>query len=120
MSSLWQSITNEAELNSLLSGNGTAPGTYFLILKHSSRCAISAIAKNRLERKADPRISYFLIDVIHHRQISNALAEASGVQHESPQAFLYNGTTVVDVKSHMGISAGELSKRLDSLIQIQK
>ena len=76
------------------------------------------MAKNRLERSPDPRISYFIIDVIGDRPISNALANLAGVSHESPQAFLYNGSVLIDVKSHMAISPGELSKRIDSLIQI--
>jgi len=77
------------------------------------------MAKNRLERNPDPRISYFMIDVIGDRPISNALANLTGVNHESPQAFLFNGSILIDVKSHMAISPGELSKRMDSLLQIQ-
>lgn len=119
MSELWKSVTSEADLNSLLSGSELAPGEYCLILKHSNRCAISAMAKSRLERKTDSRIAYFIIDVINHRNVSNALASATGIEHESPQAFLFNGSVMIDVRSHMGISASELSKRVDSLIQTQ-
>lgn len=119
MSDLWQSITTETDLNNLLSGSEIEPVMYCLILKHSHRCAISTMAKSRLERKIDSRIAYYIIDVINHRQVSNALAAATGVAHESPQAFLFNGSLMIDVRSHMGISPSELSKRVDSLIQIQ-
>lgn len=119
MSELWQSITSETVLTKLLSDSELESGVYSLILKHSHRCGISAMAKSRLERKIDSRIAYFIIDVIKHRDVSNALATATGIEHESPQAFLFNGSVMIDVRSHMGISASELSKRIDSLKQIQ-
>lgn len=119
MSNLWHAITSQSELDNLVSGIERPAGEYYLILKHSNRCAISTMAKSRLERKPDQRLTYYIIDVINSRPLSNGLAEATGVQHESPQAFLFNGTTLLDVKSHMSISPGELSKRIDSLIQIQ-
>ncbi len=119
MSDLWHSISSETKLNQLVSGSESRTGDYYLILKHSNRCAISTMAKSRLERKPDPRLTYYIIDVVGSRSLSNSLASTTGVQHESPQAFLFNGSILLDVKSHMGISPGEISKRIDSLIQIQ-
>lgn len=115
---MWQPITSEEALNKIISGSESEPGSYNLILKHSHRCAISVMAKSRLERGIDSRLSYYTIDVINNRDISNALASATDIQHESPQAFLFNGSTMVDVRSHMDINASELSKTVDSLIQI--
>lgn len=117
MSDFWREITSESELHGLLSG-GELASSYNVILKHSRRCMLSGMAKNRLERQIDDRINYFLIDVIGHREVSNALEVASGIRHESPQMFIYNGSLLLDVKSHMAIDPQEISKRLDSLVRI--
>lgn len=76
------------------------------------------MAKVRLERNPDPRLTYFLIDVIGNRPVSNKLSEMTDVHHESPQMFLYHNTQLIDVKSHMAISASEISRRLNAVIQI--
>lgn len=88
-----------------------------LVLKHSNRCALSGMAKSRLEKKKDDRLTYYVIDVIKNRNVSDLLASKSGVRHESPQAFLIEGGKVIEVKSHLAISAAEFSKRIDTLNQ---
>ncbi|MCA1752215.1 MAG: bacillithiol system redox-active protein YtxJ [Flavobacteriales bacterium] len=90
-----------------------------LVLKHSTRCALSSMAKSRLEKKKDDRLTYFIVDVIKNRDISDLLASRSGVRHESPQAFLIHGGKVIEVKSHLAINAAEFSKSVDSLSQTQ-
>lgn len=119
MSKLWQHIETEAELNTLLSPGNLASGDCYAILKHSPRCAMSAVAKTRLDRKMDSRINYFIIDVVGNRDVSQALASQTGVHHESPQLFLFHSGVLIDVKSHMAISASELSRRLNAIIQIE-
>lgn len=89
-----------------------------LVFKHSTRCAISGMAKNRLASNMDERLSYFILDVISQRSISNYLATKTGVQHESPQVFLYVNGVLVSVESHSEIRPKGISERLDSLIQI--
>ncbi len=116
---MWTSISSESDLSDLVDGSADSNSDYVIILKHSPRCAISTMAKNRLERSADSRISYFLLDVVAHREVSAALAKLSDVIHESPQSFLYFSGQLLDVKSHMGIDANEISRRLDSLVRIK-
>lgn len=114
----WSEITSEEELNKILSGANTSAERFPLILKHSRRCVLSGMAKNRLERKPDNRISYHVLDVIANRSLSNTLEEKTGIKHESPQLFLFSGSNLISVKSHMAIDADELITRLDSLIRI--
>ncbi len=118
MSFNWSEISSEDELNKILSGALNSSQKFPLILKHSKRCVLSGMAKNRLERNVDDRLSYYIIDVIANRNISNLLAEKTGVRHESPQMFLFNGNSLISVKSHMAIDSSEVSTKLDSLIRI--
>lgn len=104
----WNALTNQAQVNDLLETSQQKP---CVIFKHSSRCSVSAIAKYRLESDwnfgADEVEPYFL-DVISHRAISNAVAQAFDVYHESPQLLLIrNGECVYDA-SHLDISSQDL------------
>ena len=117
MSLSWGEIRTEEELEKVVSGIEVPSNKFTLILKHSTRCVLSSMAKNRLERSPDERLSYFIIDVIADRSISNALADKTDVRHESPQMFLFSGSNLISVKSHMAISPSEVSTRLDSLVK---
>lgn len=115
----WNTLSSEADLERILDGSTSVSTECFIILKHSTRCAISSVAKTRLERSPDPRLTYFIVDVIGNREVSNKLSEISEVRHESPQLFLFQKSQLIDVKSHMAISASELSRRLNAVIQIE-
>lgn len=106
MSVDWVPISNEEELERLVHSDDASH--FNLILKHSSRCMISTMAKNRLERKPLDQISYYIIDVISHRSTSNTLSKVTGVRHESPQCFLFWGSELVEVQSHGAIDVSDL------------
>ena len=83
-----------------------------MIFKHSTRCSISAAAKGRMERNWDeknpnnPRPVF--LDLISYREISNEIASAFQITHESPQILLIkNGVCTYHV-SHMDINYREL------------
>jgi bacillithiol system protein YtxJ len=80
-----------------------------VIFKHSTRCSISVMAKNRLEKNVSPDgIDFYLLDLLNHRDISSTIAEMFDVFHESPQVLLLkNGTCIYD-ESHTGISMDEI------------
>lgn len=84
---------------------------YSLIFKHSTRCPVSSMALNRVERSKELReqnIDFYLLDLIQHRDISAKIAETFGVSHESPQILLIkNGECMLDA-SHMGIDPEEI------------
>ena len=112
---MWESLTDNDRLSEILADTGES--TFNVILKHSPRCAFSAMAKNRIERRVDSRLSYYLIDVLAHRNVSDRLAEITKTRHESPQVFLFEGGNLIEVKSHIAIDPEELSRRLDSIAQ---
>ena len=83
-----------------------------VIFKHSTRCSISSMAKNRLERAAPAQnVEFNLLDLIKHRELSQKIADDFSVEHESPQIlFIKNGECVYD-ESHSGISMDEISEQ---------
>ena len=83
-----------------------------LIFKHSTRCAISSMAKNRLERSTTPNnVDFYYLDLVKHRQLSNKVAADFAVYHESPQVLLIkNGECIYD-ESHSGIQMDEIAEQ---------
>ena len=84
-----------------------------VIFKHSTRCGISAVAKNRLDKESTPEnADFYYLDLISYRNISNKVAELFKVYHESPQVLVIrNGECVYD-ESHMGISMKEIGMQV--------
>lgn len=115
----WEAISDVHQLDLILRAPEEGGVHWMAILKHSPRCAISKMAKTRLERNTDPRVHYFLVDVLSDRPVSNALAERTEIKHESPQLFLYKNDQLVDVRSHMAINPAEITRRLDAVIETE-
>jgi len=102
----WIEITSEAQLKDVKEQSSVKPQ---LIFKHSTRCSISSMAKSRLERGSAPEgIDFYYLDLIKHRDISQAVAAAFDVSHESPQVLLIKGGKCVYDESHSGITMAEI------------
>lgn len=85
-----------------------------VIFKHSSRCSISSMAKNRLEREESPAdVRFYFLDLIKHRAVSNKVAEVFGVFHESPQVLLIKNEECTYDESHNGISMEDIKAQLN-------
>ncbi len=100
----WNILKSEEQLKELIVESKEQP---ILIYKHSTRCSISGMVLERLERSwskdGNPIKPYFL-DLIALRSLSNAVAETFRIYHESPQVILIkNGEAIYDA-SHMSIS----------------
>lgn len=102
----WNQLTAEEQLNHIVAQSAQKPQVIF---KHSTRCSISSVAWQRLQKGQLPEtMDFYYLDLIRYRPVSNAVADKFGVQHESPQVLVIkNGTCVYD-ESHMGISFSEL------------
>ena len=101
----WTSLESAEQLQIIKAHQG-----YSIIFKHSTRCSISMMAKRRFEMDGDQlpkEIPLYFLDLIRHREISNQIAEAFAVHHESPQLLLIkDGECILD-QSHGGISVDE-------------
>ena len=105
----WIALTEKEQLADIKELSKNKPQ---LIFKHSTRCSISGVAKNRLEKSTPPEnIDFYFLDLIRNREISNKIAEDFSVFHESPQVLLIkNGECVYD-ESHSGISMDEIKEQ---------
>lgn|SRR5690554_5528780 len=103
----WTNITSIEALEQAFAETDHGVSLFF---KHSTRCSISSMALHRFEnqwKKEHPCKLYF-IDLIAHRDVSNALSELSAVEHESPQVILIQERKTIYFASHNGISANEI------------
>lgn len=80
-----------------------------IIFKHSNSCPISSDA---YEEVAKLPIDISLVVVQERRDISNAIEERTGIQHESPQVMILKNGKVVWNTSHRKITAESIKKAL--------
>ena len=101
----WNQLNSVEQWNALLESEEK-----FIVFKHSTRCSISRTALSRFERDWDSSstIKPYYLDLLEHRSISNAIAQDTGVEHESPQAILIENGKVLKHASHMSIYVSEL------------
>jgi len=84
-----------------------------VIFKHSTRCSISSMAKNRLERTEQPDATdFYYLDLIKFRSISDKIAEDFNVFHESPQVLLIKNSECIYDESHSGIEMTEIAAQI--------
>ena len=106
----WIPITAEVQIDEIKSLSVIKPQVIF---KHSTRCSISSVAMNRLERAATPDgVGFYFLDLIAHKDISNKIAETFSVYHESPQVLLIKDGECIFDESHSAISMDEIVDQL--------
>ncbi len=82
-----------------------------ILFKHSTTCPISSGVYEEISRVAG---DINLVIVQTARPISLAIAEKTGVRHESPQAIVIKNSEVVYHASHFDVTAEDVSKSLKS------
>jgi bacillithiol system protein YtxJ len=112
MSSGWIHLEDESQFTKILSSSFSKPVVLF---KHSTRCATSSMAYNRLAdlvKSPSADVEFYFLDLIKFRKISNKVSDDLGVYHESPQVLLLkNGECVYDA-SHYEIRPKELESQI--------
>ena len=107
----WQDLNSLDQWKELWGDNS---GKTILVFKHSTRCGVSRMAKQQFEKEMELRenMEIFLLDLLNHRAISQAIAEDTGVQHESPQVILFQKGQLIYNASHHQIDAKSLLNQL--------
>ena len=108
----WIELSSVEELQEIKAYSADVP---CVIFKHSTRCSISSIAKNRLEKSWDftnDNLKAYYLDLIENRSISNEIAEEFQVQHASPQLLLIEKGACIWNTSHLDISVKKLKEQL--------
>lgn len=102
----WIPLQRMEQLDELVANSVNRPQVIF---KHSTRCSISTMVLDRLERENPPEgWDFYFLDLLTYRTISTAIAEKFQVHHESPQIILVKNNEVVLDESHMAIQMNEL------------
>ena len=106
----WNILSAEEQVAEIKKNSETKPQVIF---KHSTRCSISSMAKNRLDKSEDANnADFYYLDLIAHRNISNKVAEEFDIFHESPQVLLIKNGECIYNESHMGISMHEILEQI--------
>lgn len=104
----WSYIKSDEDLQNALSSSGK-----IALFKHSTRCPVSSMAKNRLEKSWDKETNgtaIFFLDLIQYRELSNKIASELAVDHASPQLILVEGGKSIYNASHNMIQSSEAAK----------
>lgn len=106
----WTPLTTEDQLQHIKNSPRSQ-----LIFKHSTRCAISMMARKRFELEWEvipETTSLYFLDLIKYREISNQVATLFQVHHESPQLLIVKDGQCILEQSHGDISATEAAEAL--------
>jgi bacillithiol system protein YtxJ len=86
-----------------------------VLYKHSTQCGICDGAIEEIQEflKGHPASAeFYYLDLLAHRDVSNAIAQRLGVKHESPQAIVLEAGKVAAVLNHRAIRVAALEKTL--------
>jgi bacillithiol system protein YtxJ len=87
-----------------------------LILKHSTKCGTSRFALKQLESdwktEDENKLIPFFLDLLSHRDVSNAIEKQFSIQHESPQVLLVRNGNCFYSASHDEIDYSEIMKKI--------
>jgi len=110
----YRELTTEQEWEQALEATREKP---LLILKHSTRCPVSAAALEEFEDYLRDRpaegVEYALVKVIESRPVSNRIAEDLNVKHESPQIILVKNKEKYWSANHWAVTKRHIRAVLD-------
>ena len=103
----WKQLTDLGELNSIINESNDKT---VVVFKHSTRCGISRMVLKQFENDFNfpESITPYLLDLLAHRDISNAIASRFEVAHQSPQIIVIKDGKVIHHASHESIYAENL------------
>ena len=105
----WKPLTEPHQLNAIIEESSVKP---VLIFKHSTRCGISRMSLKQFESEYDfhDKIAPYFLDLLEHRQLSDAISLRFEVGHEAPQLLLIRNGQPVYTASHGDIYADDLKR----------
>lgn len=105
-----QALTSATEFEDALDRSRAEP---VLLYKHSDRCSISTRAREEVLRfDADVDCETFEVVVQEARPVSDRIADALDIRHETPQAILLRDGRPVFDASHSNVTADSLQSAL--------
>lgn len=105
----WIALKRPEQLEELRTESKNQP---VIIFKHSTRCSISQVALNRLERswkqEEMANVKPYFLDLLSFREISNQIEDLFEITHQSPQVIVLKDGMVVLHKSHYDIDISSI------------
>lgn len=111
----YQSLTELTQLADIRDLSGREGVKAVAVFKHSTRCSISAMAWERIQRQwheSAAEFPFYYLDLIQYRPISAELATVFGVEHASPQLLVIKNGRCVYSASHNGIDLYDMEQAL--------
>lgn len=108
----WIDLTDISQLNQIVEESKSIPT---MLYKHSTRCSVSIMAKNHLDRNwelGDDTMKCYYLDLLKHRDISNKIAEMFNVIHQSPQVLIIKNSVCIFNASHDAINVRTIAKQI--------
>jgi bacillithiol system protein YtxJ len=99
-------LLSEQALDELLIISSQNPNKTYAIFKHSTRCNISTMALNRMDKTdffEKFNVPFYYLDLIQYRNVSNYVAQKLQVEHESPQLLIIKNGKCIASETHNGI-----------------
>ena len=106
----WDTLSKVSDLDRAKEESFKQPVALF---KHSTRCSRSMFAKSKLEEGyniSSNKLKFYYLDLLNHRDVSDAIASKFGVHHQSPQILVLKEGKVVFHTSHEQISLSKLQQ----------
>lgn len=108
----WKEITTNQEVDQALEESKEKTVLFF---KHSVTCGISNAAKFELDENwtlPEEEISTYYLNLLSYREVSNYLAEVTGVMHQSPQVIVVKDKKVLTTLTHYAIKVDKIKSKL--------
>ena len=103
-SNFWHQLNSEEDLKTAVNESYERKVVLF---KHSTRCFISKTVLRNFENEAAAStkdVSYYFLDLLKNRALSNMIEEKFDVVHQSPQMIVLENGEVTEHASHQSIS----------------
>ncbi|NNC84407.1 MAG: bacillithiol system redox-active protein YtxJ [Flavobacteriales bacterium] len=114
--SMWTALRSLDQWEQIVKKSHDTPQ---LIFKHSTRCGVSRMVLREFEREWQGDHPCYYLDLLAHRDVSNAIAESTGVLHQSPQIIILKEGKAIYDASHQSISAQESLAKIEIAINAQ-
>lgn len=108
MKARFNKIESTEQLDELFAASNEKPVVLF---KHSVTCPISSDVYHEVSN-ADADVNLVIVQTA--RPISNAIAERTGIRHESPQAIILKDGKAIYNASHYDVSAEDIEEQAKS------
>lgn len=110
----WDTLESIDQLDNIIKNSSIKPKVIF---KHSTRCGISRMVFNQFQKgyeSNDDNVTYYLLDLLSYRDVSNAVAQKLNVVHQSPQVVILFNKEVIHTESHHGIDIKKVQQIVSS------